>query len=118
MLPPGNKIECEPQIIATFNLLNELVQFFDFYHERKYHLALEVLANTKLVPMSMNDLEDSINNFKRVGGEICKVYPDILLATMDILYSQYKSIRGKEGGGFIDSGRDRVSLLNSLKSIA
>ncbi|XP_055914053.1 nuclear pore complex protein Nup93-1-like [Eupeodes corollae] len=103
----GNKIECEPQIIATFNLLNELVQFFDFYHEKKYHLALEVLANTKLVPMSMNDLEDSINNFKRIGGEICKVYPDILLATMDILYSQYKSIRGKEGGGFIDSGRDR-----------
>ena len=27
---------------------------------------------------------------------ICKVYPDILLAAMIILYSQYKAIKGKD----------------------
>lgn len=101
----GSRIECEPQVIATFNLLTELVAFFDYYHERKFQIALEVLANTKLVPMSMGDLEECINNFKRLGGEICKVYPDILLAAMDILYSQYKNIKGKDTG-MLDTGRD------------
>lgn len=106
----GSRIECEPQVIATFNLLTELVAFFDYYHERKYQIALEVLANTKLVPMSMNDLEECISNFKRLGGEICKVYPDILLAAMDILYSQYKAIKGKDTV-MLDTGRDSVSIL-------
>ncbi|XP_039959553.1 nuclear pore complex protein Nup93-1-like [Bactrocera tryoni] len=102
----GNRIECDPQVISTFNLLCELVSFFDYYHEQKYQLALEVLANTKLVPLSMSELEECINNFKRLGGEICKVYPDILLAAMDILYAQYKSVKGRDTG-IVDTGRDR-----------
>lgn len=73
-------------------------------------MALEVLANTKLVPLSMSELEECINNFKRLGGEICKVYPDILLAAMDILYAQYKSVKGRDTG-IVDTGRDRVSAI-------
>lgn len=107
----GNRIECDPQVISTFNLLCELVSFFDYYHEQKYQLALEVLANTKLVPLSMGELEECINNFKRLGGEICKVYPDILLAAMDILYAQYKSVKGRDTG-IVDTGRDRVSVID------
>lgn len=108
----GNRIECEPQTIATFNLLNQLVNFFDYYHEKKYQLGLEVLAQTKLVPLNVSELDECINNFKRLSGEICKVYPDILLATMDILYAQYKNVKSKEGGaGMLDTGRDRVSIV-------
>lgn len=106
----GRQFECDPQVIATFQQLTELLAFFDCYHEKKYQLALEILINTKLVPMCMGDLEVAVNNFKRMGGEICKVYPDLLLATMDILYSQYKIIKGKDSG-FLDTGRERVSFL-------
>lgn len=104
----GSRIECDPTIMTNFHLLTELVAFFDYYHERKFQIALEVLANTKLVPMSMNDLDECLSNFKRLGGEICKVYPDILLAAMDILYSQYKAVKSKDIG-MLDTGRDSVS---------
>lgn len=61
----------------------------------------------------------------RLGTEVCKVFPDLLLATMDILYSQYKMIKTKGGGGggsFGDAGnerdlstlRDRAKALTSM----
>lgn len=59
-----------------------------------------------------------------MGAEVCKVFPDLLLATMDILYSQYKMIKTKSSGGsaFGDSGnerdlstlRDRAKALTSM----
>uniref|UniRef100_A0A1A9WJ14 Nuclear pore protein n=1 Tax=Glossina brevipalpis TaxID=37001 RepID=A0A1A9WJ14_9MUSC len=69
------------------------------------HMALEILGNTKLVPFSMGELEETLNNFKRLGSEVSKVYSDILLAAMDILYSQYKILKGKDTG-MLDSGSD------------
>uniref|UniRef100_A0A1A9WVB1 Nuclear pore protein n=1 Tax=Glossina brevipalpis TaxID=37001 RepID=A0A1A9WVB1_9MUSC len=111
----GSRIECDPQIVVTFHLLNELVSFFDYYHERKYQLALQILGNTKLVPFSMGELEESLNNFKRLGSEVSKVYPDILSAAMDILYSQYKVLKGKDTG-MLDSGSD--SKLQHLRQRA
>lgn len=51
---------------------------------------------------------------------MCKVFPDLLLATMDILYSQYKMIKTKSGGGaFADAGneRDLSTLRERAKAI-
>lgn len=64
----GVNINCDPQIISTFTTLKDLVTFFDCYHEKKYELALETLGRTKLVPLSMNDLEICVHNFKRYSG--------------------------------------------------
>uniref|UniRef100_A0A1A9ZUH8 Nuclear pore protein n=1 Tax=Glossina pallidipes TaxID=7398 RepID=A0A1A9ZUH8_GLOPL len=111
----GSRIECEAQIIATFNLLSQLISFFDYYHECKYQVALEILAKTKLVPSSMGELEESLNNFKGLGSEIIKVYPDILLAKMDILYSQYKMLKGKDTGML---NRESDSRLQHLRQQA
>ncbi|KAJ6638477.1 Nuclear pore complex protein Nup93-1 [Pseudolycoriella hygida] len=103
----GFKINCDPQIMSTFTTLRDLVTFFDCYHEKKYELALETLGNTKLVPLSMNDLEICVHNFKRLGGEVCKVIPDLLLATMDVLYNQYKQLKGKDGGAINNEYKER-----------
>lgn len=54
-----------------------------------------------------------------------KVFPDLLLATMDILYSQYKLIKTKGGSGSAFGGdagnerelstlRDRANALTSM----
>lgn len=45
----------------------------------------------------------------RLGGEVCKVFPDLLLATMDILYNQYKQLKGKDGGAVNNEYKERVS---------
>ncbi|XP_037938860.1 nuclear pore complex protein Nup93-1-like [Teleopsis dalmanni] len=114
----GSHVDCDGQMLHTFNLLNDLVTFFDYYHEQNYQIALEILSKTKLVPMSMNDLDECINNFRRLSGEICKVFPDILLATMDILFTQYKTIKNKESN-MLDSTRDNQlhHLRQSAKAI-
>lgn len=59
------EFHCDSNIRATFFALRDLVKFFDEYHEQKYQLALETLNKLKLVPLSMNDLEICVNNFKR-----------------------------------------------------
>lgn len=61
----GTDLNCDAKVWATFITLRDLVKFFDEYHEKKYQLALETLATTKLVPLNMADLETCVNNFKR-----------------------------------------------------
>ncbi|XP_031627562.1 nuclear pore complex protein Nup93-1-like [Contarinia nasturtii] len=101
-------LNCDSNIRATFFTLRDLVKFFDEYHEQKYQLALETLSQLKLVPLSMTDLELCVNNFKRLGGEVSKVFPDLLLATMDIIHTQYKSLKGRDGYAFnTDEAKER-----------
>lgn len=52
----------------------------------------------------------------RLGAEVCKVFPDLLLSTMDILYSQYKAIKSKSASTFGESGNERE--LNTLRDQA
>lgn len=105
------ELSCNAQITATFNLLRELSIFFDHYHENNHQYALEILERIKLIPLNMSQLENCVANFKKFGGEISKVFPDVLLAAMDILFKKYKALRAKETTSFDDTGRDRVSLL-------
>lgn len=58
----------------------------------------------------------------RLGPEVCKVFPDLLLATMDILYSQYKMIKTRGGGmssafGDASSERDLSTLRDGAKAL-
>lgn len=59
------EIHCDSNVRVTFFTLRDLVKFFDEYHEQKYQLALETLSQLKLVPLSMNNMELCVNNFKR-----------------------------------------------------
>lgn len=44
-----------------------------------------------------------------LGGEVSKVFPDLLLATMDIIHTQYKSLKGRDGYTFnTDEAKERV----------
>lgn len=49
----------------------------------------------------------SIGN--RLGGEVSKVFPELLLTTMEILYTQYKTLKGRDNYSFsTDTGREKV----------
>lgn len=61
----GILIDFDTQTFSTFTTLRDLVVFFDLYHEKKFQSALETLAKLKLVPMSMNELDICLHNFKR-----------------------------------------------------
>jgi nuclear pore complex protein Nup93 len=61
----SSEITCDPQVMKTFNVFKSLMAFFECYHENKHEEALEILAQTKLVPLSMNDLDVCVQNFKK-----------------------------------------------------
>lgn len=58
-------ISCDQQVMKTFNILKSLMEFFQYYHENKHEEALDILAQTKLVPLNMNDLDICVQNFKK-----------------------------------------------------
>lgn len=50
-------------------------------------------------------------HINRLGGEVSKVFPDLLLATMDIIHTQYKNLKGHGGYAFnTDDAKERVSI--------
>lgn len=95
----------DPQILNTFNLMRDLAAFFDQYFNQNHQFAMEILEKTKLVPLRLTEVETAISNFKKLSGEISKVFPEVLLATMDILFKKYKSLKSKELKQF--GGQDR-----------
>ena len=114
----GSEINCDPHVVKTFNIFKDLVVFFNLYHENKHEMALEILTKTKLVPLSLNELDVCVNNFKKLGGEINKVLPDLLLAAMDIVFKKYKALKsGKDISVFDGSNHDQVRIFKIYKKL-
>lgn len=103
-----------PNIAATFFLLLDLGIFFSLYHEEKFHEAFEVsglitiacsafisdffcsfqtIAKLRLIPLSPDEVESRVTNFKNLSDDIRRNIPDVLLATMNILHKKYKQTK-------------------------
>lgn len=110
----GDSFKCSRQIYTTFHILKDLLNFFDHYHNNQHVLALEAMQRLQIIPLSMDEVEEKVANFKNLDTEVCRVLPDILLATMNILHKRYMHIQeGSDGnrGRFDDSERASVSYL-------
>lgn len=60
----ANDVQCDAKVVTTFQLLCELLRFFDCYFERKFQAALDILEGTRLIPFSVMDLDMCIGRFK------------------------------------------------------
>ncbi|XP_067007700.1 nuclear pore complex protein Nup93 [Anabrus simplex] len=107
----GMQLSCSPETASMFFTLRDLLLFFDQYHAQDYQQALETIARSKLIPLSMGEIEERVKNFRHLKDEICRCIPDVLLATMNILYELYKKVKGGEigslGGKFEDTSKDQ-----------
>ncbi|XP_064640294.1 nuclear pore complex protein Nup93-like [Lineus longissimus] len=107
---------------CTFYLLLDLMTFFDEYHAQHLDQAMDTIVQLKLLPTTTETVERLVNNFKHYTDEIRRSLPDVLLATMNILYLQSKKVRSsgfqspllsKSTFGRDDGGQD--SYLNQLR---
>lgn len=56
--------------------------------------------------MKLNEL------FSRIGGEVCKILPDLLLSAMEIIYKKYTLLKGKDISKYNESGsEDKLRFL-------
>ncbi|KAK3579843.1 hypothetical protein CHS0354_015256 [Potamilus streckersoni] len=119
----GQGLESTKSNTSSFYLLLDLLTFFDLYHEGSHEQALEVIRQLQILPWTADDVEHKVNSFRYYTDEIRRSLPDILLATMNMLYSQYKNTKNtapqnplsgksqKEDGG-------KETFLNYLRSQA
>lgn len=58
-------VTVDPQVQKTFNIFKSLTAFFQCYHDNNHEEALDILGQTKLIPLSMSDLDICVQNFKK-----------------------------------------------------
>jgi len=78
---------------STFYLLLDLMTFFDLYHTQKTDQAYTVMNDLKLLPFTVESVDQKVNAFRHYTDEVRRSMPEILLATMNILYTQYKNAK-------------------------
>ncbi|XP_016973058.1 nuclear pore complex protein Nup93-1 [Drosophila rhopaloa] len=116
------KTDVEAHVIVTYTVLSQVMEFFDFHHAGESRLASEILANNRLIPANSYEVDECVTNLKRMGPEIIKVLPDILLAAMDIVYGEYVSQRGTSGSGSVfgdeTKSENKEAVLRQLRARA
>lgn len=96
--------------INSLFLLLDLATFFDLYHAGKLVECLDTLARVRLVPLSNQEVDSSVNTFRVLGDEVRRNIPDILLAAMTALHTQYGKVRGKDSRQ-VDALREKAKSL-------
>lgn len=88
----------EKSVDCTFYLLLDLMTFFDEYHAGHIDRAYDVMERLKLVPLSQDSVEERVAAFRNFSDEVRHNLSEVLLATMNILFTQYKRLKGAPTG--------------------
>ncbi|XP_063705344.1 nuclear pore complex protein Nup93-1-like [Culicoides brevitarsis] len=103
----SEKLTVDSKLIKTFDTLRQLGIFFDQYYEKNYESAIEILEGLNIIPLNSSQIEGSISNFKSMSGEVSRVFPEVLLAAMDILHKKYQTVKSKEINHLQNQGHER-----------
>ncbi|XP_029042677.1 nuclear pore complex protein Nup93-like [Osmia bicornis bicornis] len=95
--------------VSAFDTLVPLMVFFDQFHNEQYQSALRTIAEIKLLPLHVKEVDERVNALRHVSPEVAGTLADVLLATMTILYRQYQKLRSVEPG---DEEARRQQLLD------
>lgn len=88
--------KCPQKIVDSFTYLKKLLDFFNNYHSKQYNAALKWLMDLELIPFRSEHIEERLHKFETLEIDARTVFPDLLLASMNMLYFQYQSIKGNE----------------------
>merc|ERR1712051_255598 len=75
---------------AAFFLLLDLMAFFDLFHTKKLDEALDIISKIKIIPLAQSEIDSMVSTFRVLSDEVRRNVPDILLATMNILFTKHK----------------------------
>jgi len=94
---------------AAFFLLLDLMTFFDLFHSKKIDEALDIISKIKIIPLAQNEIDSMVATFRMLSDEVRRNIPDILLATMNILFTKHKDSKASapSRGLHQDGGRSR-----------
>ncbi|XP_053205549.1 nuclear pore complex protein Nup93-like [Panonychus citri] len=115
--------DAKPEMVSVFHLLLDLMAFFDNYHKLSLDDAMEIIEKLNILPFKIEQVDAKANEFSSYADEIRQLIPDILVATMNILHTQYKKIKSiapltSSKFGVLVEANEKEGLLTSLKSKA
>jgi len=88
----GRSVLILKSVSNTFYLLTELMYFFDIYHSENWELAYETLNNMDVLPDTADKIESHVKKFSAFSEEIKRNFPDLILATMNIICTLYATL--------------------------
>ena len=109
---------------STFHLLLDLATFFAEYHGGNFRAAIGVLEQLKILPFTLDQVEEKINAFKSFTEEMRRNLPDILLVYALCLHQSYKLVKsGAQAAvtaGVVGRGEDggKEAVVNELRTRA
>ncbi|XP_014207359.1 nuclear pore complex protein Nup93 [Copidosoma floridanum] len=113
----GLPIQAPAELVAAFYTLRDLMVFFDQFHNDQYQNALRIIADSKLLPLNVKEVDERVTAFRRVSPEVTGTLADVLLATMTILYRQYQKLRSSEPGDEIAREQQLTDLRNQARAL-
>ncbi|XP_058792839.1 nuclear pore complex protein Nup93-like [Phymastichus coffea] len=113
----GLPIQASAESVAAFYTLRDLMVFFDQFHNDQYQNALRTIADSKLLPLHVKQVDERVTALRRVSPEVAGTLADVLLATMTILYRQYQKLRSTEPGDEIAREQQLTDLREQARAL-
>ncbi|KAJ5080756.1 nuclear pore complex protein nup93 [Anaeramoeba ignava] len=105
-----------PESSENFVILLYLIDFFYLYSIGEFGEALSIIENLKLVPFDSSQMNECMIRFASLGNSIKKIFSQILLVSMTILFKIFESNQIEFTNDLFDGGQ--IRYLNELKSKA
>ncbi|KAH8237113.1 hypothetical protein KR038_004267 [Drosophila bunnanda] len=107
------------QVMLTYRMLSQLMQFYDYYHAGEMRPASAILETNWLIPVHSLDVHNCMSSLETVGPEIKKVLPSVLLAAMEIVYAEYVDLKASDANhahrnGVLRHLRNRAKALTYM----
>uniref|UniRef100_A0A6M2DPY4 Nuclear pore protein n=1 Tax=Xenopsylla cheopis TaxID=163159 RepID=A0A6M2DPY4_XENCH len=103
----NSQIVCDSNKLASFNHLLQIMNFFDAYHSGQQLSAMEILRSSGILPLTLTEVDACVQLFKELSAEVCRIVPDLLLSAMDIVYTQYISLKKDSKGALDKTNKDK-----------
>ena len=97
---------------ASFFLLLDLMTFFDAFHSQLFKDALEIVSKVNIIPLSEKEINAMVATFRLLTDEVRRTIPDVLLATMNILFTNYKEGKDANANQMTATGGSFTSKIS------
>jgi nuclear pore complex protein Nup93 len=95
----------DPNNFLAFKQLKALVKFFDLYHSGRFAEALDTMKTLNIIPFHTKEIEEKVNNFKKLNEAVRRNFAEILVATMTCLYKLYSKLKAELS---VDPSREQL----------
>ena len=102
----------------TFQLLMNLVVFFDRCREQQWEGAWVLLDDLQLIPKSESEMTVKVEAFRVLDNCVRQVFHHIVLVTMEALCHLFQTLKQSGAGVSVDQHNTINQSLNELRTRA